>query len=185
MYNRAHPTIGVLSTWSIYEGATIDQYAHTLLQGMCAAAHEQGSHLLLGCGIGLPASPRQSRTAWPVPGPGADFIPVGAWNTDGLIVIPDDLSPPQLQHVQELIRAGFPVVSTALEMPGPFVAVDNAGGIRQALAHLLEHGHRQIAFIAGKSGRAGDSAERLAVYRHGRRGRPDASGSSASDVLTR
>ena len=38
-------------------------------------------------------------------------------------------------------------------------------GIRAAFDHLFEHGHRQIAFIAGKLGHAGDSAERLIAYR--------------------
>ncbi|HSD85159.1 MAG TPA: substrate-binding domain-containing protein, partial [Anaerolineae bacterium] len=35
----------------------------------------------------------------------------------------------------------------------------------QAFEHLVQHGHRRIAFIAGKSGRGGDSAERLSAYR--------------------
>ncbi len=45
------------------------------------------------------------------------------------------------------------------------VAVDNTFGIKQAFEHLLKHGHRQIAFIAGNSGRGGDSEERLHGYR--------------------
>jgi signal transduction histidine kinase/DNA-binding LacI/PurR family transcriptional regulator/CheY-like chemotaxis protein len=159
------PSIGFLSTWSVYQGTTIDGYTHTLLQGICAAARERDCNLLLGCGIGLPASPRESRTVWAVPGPGVDFVPVGPWNTDGLIVIPDDLSDEQFRYVQDLIRSGYPVILTTAEKPGPLVAVDNAGGIRQAFEHLLQHGHRRIAFIAGKSGRGGDSAERLAAYR--------------------
>ncbi|MEJ2653611.1 MAG: substrate-binding domain-containing protein [Gammaproteobacteria bacterium] len=161
----ARPTIGFLSTWSVYQGTTIDGYTHTLLQGICAAARERDCNLLLGCGIGLPASPRESRTVWAVPGPGVDFVPVGPWNADGLIVIPDDLSDAQFEYVQDLIRSGYPVVLTTAEKPGPLVAVDNAGGIRQAFDHLLQHGHRRIAFIAGKSGRGGDSAERLSAYR--------------------
>lgn len=162
---RVRPTLGFLSTWSVYEGTAIDSYSHTLLQGICAAAHEQDCNLLLGCGISLPASPRASRTVWAVPGAGVDFVPVGPWNTDGLIVIPDDLSDSQSEYVQDLIRSGYPVVLTTAEKPGPLVAVDNAGGIRQAFNHLLQHGHRRIAFIAGKSGRGGDSAERLSAYR--------------------
>lgn len=158
-------TIGFLSTWSVYQGTTIDGYTHTLLQGICAAARERDCNLLLGCGIGLPASPRESRTVWAVPGAGVDFVPVGPWNTDGLIVIPDDLSDEQFEYVQDLIHSGYPVVLTTAEKPGPLVAVDNAGGIRQAFDHLLHHGHRRIAFIAGKSGRGGDSAERLSAYR--------------------
>jgi signal transduction histidine kinase/DNA-binding LacI/PurR family transcriptional regulator/AraC-like DNA-binding protein len=166
----ARPIIGFLSTWSVYQGTTIDGYTHTLLQGICAAARERDCNLLLGCGIGLPASPRESRTVWAVPGAGVDFVPVGPWNADGLIVIPDDLSDEQFEYVQDLIRSGYPVVLTTAEKPGPLVAVDNAGGIRQAFDHLLQHGHRRIAFIAGKSGRGGDSAERLSAYRKALRG---------------
>src|SRR5579859_122125 len=162
---RAHPTVGVLSTWSVYEGATIDGYTHTLLQGICAAARDEACSLLIGCGMSLPSSPRASRTAWAVPGAGVDFVPVGPWNADGLIIIPDDLSESQLEYVQALIRSGYPIILTTAEVPGPLVAVDNAGGIRQAFNHLLQHGHRQVAFIAGKSGHGGDTAERLAAYR--------------------
>ena len=163
--DRAIPTIGFLSTYSVYEGASIDSYAHALLQGICAAAREYDCNLLLGCGISLPGSPRASRTVWAVPGAGVDFVPIGPWNTDGLIIVPDDLSDAQFEYVQALMRSGYPVVLTTAEKPGPIIAVDNAGGIRQAFDHLWQHGHRRIAFIAGKSGHGGDSAERLAAYR--------------------
>jgi len=159
------PTIGFLSTYSIYEGTSIDSYAHALLRGICAAARERDCNLLLGCGISLPGSPRASRTVWAVPGAGGDFVPIGPWNCDGLIIVPDDLSDAQFEYVQALRRSGYPVVLTTTEKPGPVVAVDNAGGIRQAFDHLWQHGHRRIAFIAGKSGHGGDSAERLAAYR--------------------
>jgi signal transduction histidine kinase/DNA-binding LacI/PurR family transcriptional regulator/CheY-like chemotaxis protein len=158
-------TIGFLSTWSVYEGTTIDDYTHAFIQGVCAAALENDANLLIGCGISLPGSPLASRTAWSVSEPKADFIPIGPWNTDALIIIPDDLSDSQFEYVQDLIRSGFPVVMTTTEKPGPLVAVDNAGGIRQAFDHLHQHGHRRIAFIAGKKGRGGDSAERLAAFR--------------------
>ena len=157
---RARPTIGFISTWSVYEGTTMDNYTNTLLQGISAAAREQDCNLLIGCGISLPGSPRASRTAWAVPGENVDFVPVGPWNADGLIIIPDDLSDTQFQYIQDLIRADYPVILTTAEKPGPLVAVDNADGIRQAFDHLLEHGHRQIALIAGKTGRGGDSGWR-------------------------
>jgi signal transduction histidine kinase/DNA-binding LacI/PurR family transcriptional regulator/DNA-binding response OmpR family regulator len=166
----ARPTIGFLSTWSVYEGTAIDSYTHTLFRGIRAAAREQDCNLLLGCGMSLPASPRASRTVWAVPSAGVDFVPVGPWNADGLIVIPDDLSDAQFEYVQDLIRSGYPIVLTTAEKPGPLVAVDNAGGIRQAFDHLWQHGHRRIAFIAGKSGRGGDTMERLAAYRDAQRG---------------
>ncbi len=163
--SRNRPTIGFLSTWSVYEGTTIDNYTHTLLQGISTAAREQGCNLLMGCGISLPGSPRASRTAWAVPGEHVDFVPVGPWNADGLIIIPDDLSDAQFEYLQDLIRAGYPVILTTAEKPGPLVAADNVDGIRQAFEHLIAHGHRQIGMIAGKTGRGGDSAERLAAYR--------------------
>jgi signal transduction histidine kinase/DNA-binding LacI/PurR family transcriptional regulator/DNA-binding response OmpR family regulator len=165
MKARKHPTIGFLSTWSVYGGTTIDNYTHTLLQGIYSAAHDLECNLLIGCGISRQGDPRGSRTAWAVPGTSVDFIPVGPWNTDGLIIIPDDLSDVQLNYVQDLIQSGYPIILTTAEKPGPLVAVDNDNGIRMAFNHLLQHGHRQIAFIAGKAGRGGDSAERLAAYR--------------------
>ncbi len=162
---HVRPTIGFLSTWSVYEGTAIDWYSLTLLEGITSAARERDCNLLLGCGISLPDSPRASRTSWAVPSPDADFVPVGPWNTDGLIIIPDDLSGARLDYVQNLVDSGFPIILTTAERPGPLVAVDNAGGIRQAFDHLRQHGHKKIAFIAGKSQRGGDTTERLAAFR--------------------
>lgn len=104
------PTLGFLSTWSVYEGTTIDGYTNTLLQGIRAAASERNCNLLIGCGISLPGSPRGSRTAWAVPGADMDFIPVRPWNCDGLIVIPDDFSDSQFEYIQDLTRAGYPIL---------------------------------------------------------------------------
>jgi hypothetical protein len=130
---RVRPTLGFLSTWSVYKGTAIDSYSLTLLQGICAAAREHDCNLLLGCGISLPASPCASRTAWTVPGAGVNFVPVGPWNTDGLIVIPDDLSDSQSEYVQDLIRSGYPVVLTIAEKPGPHV-----GGFHRDVGHAID-----------------------------------------------
>ena len=158
------PTIGFISTWPVYQGMTIDRYAHTLIQGINAAADEIGCNLLLGCGFSITGKSPQRRNFWPVPGPEVDFVPVGPWNTDGLIIVPDELTPSQLQYVQDLLASGFPVIFTTPEGPGPLVSVDNTQGIRQAFSHLLEHGHRKIAFIAGNIGSGGDSEERFRAY---------------------
>src|SRR5687767_5389687 len=91
-------TLGFLSTWSAFEGTSIDPYSLALLKGICAAARDRNCNLLLGCGLSLPGSPRASRSAWAVPGPNADFVPVGPWNTDGLIIVPDDISPSQSDY---------------------------------------------------------------------------------------
>ncbi len=158
-------TLGFISAWPIYQGTTIDRYAHSLIQGLSAAAHAAGCRLLLGCGFSVTGNSPQRRSFWPVPGPGVDFVPVGPWNTDGLIIVPDELTEAQLQYIRDLQAAGFPVIFTTPEGPGPLVKVDNAYGIGAAFAHLREHGHRQIAFIAGNANRRGDSRERLAAYR--------------------
>ena len=162
----SHPlTIGFISTWPVYQGTTIDRYAHSLIQGISAAAHGLGCNLLLGCGFSVTGNSPQRRSFWPVPGPGVDFVPVGPWNTNGLIIVPDELTESQLQYVRDLQASGFPVIFTTPEGPGPLVKVDNALGIRTAFTHLMEHGHRQIAFIAGNANGRGDSRERLAAYR--------------------
>ena len=165
MSHQTKPTIGFISTWPVYQGTTIDRYAHSLIQGMSAAANERGCNLLLGCGFSATGNNPQYRSFWPVPGPDINFVPVGPWNTDGLIIVPDELTKEQSQYVRDLLELGFPVIFTTPEGPGSVVAVDNTLGIRQAFEHLLHHGHKQIAFIAGNVGHGGDSAERLQAYR--------------------
>jgi signal transduction histidine kinase/DNA-binding LacI/PurR family transcriptional regulator/DNA-binding response OmpR family regulator len=159
------PIIGLISTWPVYQGMTIDRYAHSLIQGISSAATERDCNLLLGCGFSVMGNSPERHSFWPVPGPDANFVPVGPWNTDGLIIVPDDLSEEQSQYVGDLLASGFPVIFTTPEGPGPVVAVDNTYGIRQAFTHLWAHGHRQIAFIAGHASAGGDSEERLRAYR--------------------
>src|SRR5512147_2426343 len=159
------PTIGFICTWPVYQGTTIDRYAHSLIQGISAAANKHGCELLLGCGFSATGNNPQYRSFWPVPGPNVNFVPVGPWNTDGLIIVPDELTKEQSRYVRDLLESGFPVIFTTPEGPGPVVAVDNTLGIRQAFEHLLQHGHKQIAFIAGHIGQGGDSEERLQAYR--------------------
>lgn len=158
-------TLGFISTWPIYQGTTIDRYAHSLIQGISTAAREANCSLLLGCGFSVTGKNPQQRSFWPAPGPGIDFVPVGPWNTDGLIIVPDELTESQLQYVRDLQVTGFPVVFTTPEGPGPLVKVDNSLGIRSAIFHLFAHGHRQVAFIAGNPNGRGDSRERLVAYR--------------------
>ena len=143
--------IGFICAWPIYQGTTIDRYAHSLIQGISAAANEHGCNLLLGCGFSITGNSPGQRSFWPVASPRTNFVPVGPWNTDGLIIVPDELPEEQLQYVRDLLASGFPVIFTTPEGPGPVVTVDNTDGIRQAFMHLRQHGHRQIAFIAGHS----------------------------------
>jgi DNA-binding LacI/PurR family transcriptional regulator/DNA-binding response OmpR family regulator/nitrogen-specific signal transduction histidine kinase len=166
MHGQTRPTIGFISTWPIYQGTTIGRYAHSLIQGISAAANERDCNLLLGCGFSPTGNNPQNRSFWPAPGPNIIFVPIGPWNTDGLIINPDQLNDDQSKYVRDLLASGFPIIFTTPEGPGPAVAVDNTLGIRQAFDHLLYHGHKRIAFIAGYYGPGGDSAERLLAYRN-------------------
>lgn len=160
---KKRPTIGVLAGAQVYYGTIPGNFIRPLLQGVCSVARDYDCNLLLACGMEhdtvLP------RPAWPVPSPDVDFVPVGPWNTDGLIVINPLESKARSRYVQDLVKAGFPVVFTASGETGPTVAVDNEDGVHQAIAHLIEHGHRAIAFIAGDPrDENGDSGARLKAY---------------------
>ncbi len=105
------------------------------------------------------------RAAWPLLSAESDFVPIGPWNTDGLIIVNPLHSPARSRYVQELRAAGFPVLFIAAGEAGPAILPDNRGGILAAMRHLVTHGHRCIAFIAGSpEDDAGDSGERLRAY---------------------
>lgn len=125
-----------------------------------------GCNLLLGCGIGSSASPADPlRPAWPDLLPDADFVPIGPWNTDALLVANPLHTQIRSNYIQSLIADGHPVLFIGAGERGPTIMADNAGGIRDALEHLIAHGHREIAFIAGsQSDLSGDSGERLLAY---------------------
>ncbi len=160
----ARPVVGFISTWPVYQGATFDRHAPALMQGIASAAAEHDCDLLMAAGVISTQEGLRWRSVWPVPADDTDLIPVGPWNTDGLIVALDDLTHAQSEYVGDLQRSGFPIVFTAPEAPGICVVADNRGGIRTAVEHLIEHGHRDIGFIAGKQHRGGDSAERLEAF---------------------
>src|SRR5258706_12657808 len=85
-------TLGFISTWPIYQGTTIGRYAHPLIQGISAAASERDCKLLLGCGFSPTGNNLQNLSFWPVLGPNIIFVPIGPWNTDGLIINPNELT---------------------------------------------------------------------------------------------
>ena len=63
------------------------------------------------------------------------------------------------------MAAGHPVIFVGSGEDGPTIVADNAGGIRAAMQHLIEHGHQRIAFIAGTpEDLGGDSGDRLRAY---------------------
>ena len=160
------PIIGVLASWQVYAGM-LNTLLSPILQGISDAAQAHECNVLMACGV-VPDVSTSIRAAWPLLSPEMDFLPVGHWNTDGLIVIaPLESDSAQSQYIRELMEIGHPLVFVEASGMTPAVCLDNAGGIRQALAHLKAHGHRRIAFISGESGRGGDSLERLQAFQTG------------------
>jgi signal transduction histidine kinase/DNA-binding LacI/PurR family transcriptional regulator/DNA-binding response OmpR family regulator len=160
------PTIGVLAGWQVYEGY-VHGFLDLVLHGIYAEAQNQGCNLLLACGLGHTSSPIRLQPAWPVVAPENDFVPVGPWNTDGLIAINPLLTTERSQYIQQVIAEGHPLVFVGPGEKGASVGLDNESGIRQAIKHLVQHGHQRIAFIAGHENNEvdADSLLRLQAYR--------------------
>jgi DNA-binding LacI/PurR family transcriptional regulator len=159
-------TIGVLAGWQFYWTATPLSYLNPIFRGIRLAARELDCNLLLACGMGpSAASSDPMRPAWPLLSADADFVPVGHWNTDGLIAINPLHSSARSRYLREVEASGHPVVYIGSGEQGSAVVADNALGINAAMRHLFDHGHRRIAFIAGSlDDLAGDSGARLRAY---------------------
>jgi signal transduction histidine kinase/DNA-binding LacI/PurR family transcriptional regulator/AraC-like DNA-binding protein len=155
--NPLHSTIGVLAGWPVFTG-TPDSFLGHVFRGIQAAARDRNFNLLMACGID------SGRPAWPLLSHEVDFVPVGPWNTDGLIIVSPFASEAGERYAQDLISSGFPAVFAGDRDVGPSVVADNVGGIRQALEHLVNHGHRQIAFVAGRQSEHSDSGVRLQAF---------------------
>ncbi len=167
-FRHGRPTIGVLAGWQFYRTATNLSYLAPVYRGISKAARDLGCNLLLGCGIGPSASPTDPiKPAWPVLLPDQDYVPIDRWNTDGLIVAVPLHSQARSEFIQELIKAGHPILFIGSGETGPTIMADNSGGILEAMHHLFQHGHRKIAFIAGsKNDMQGDTGERLRAYQY-------------------
>lgn len=89
--------------------------------------------------------------------------PVALGAVDGLVVVARALSGERLAAVREW---GIPVVLVSedpVHPDDPVVVPDNDGGVRAAIDHLLEHGHRAIGFVGHLGQR--DMRERYEAYR--------------------
>lgn len=160
------PTIGVLAGWQVYWTPSPYSYLTPIFRGICLAARQHDCNVLLACGIGSSADPSdRPRPAWPAIAADSDFVPVGPWNTDGLIVINPLLSQARSKYIEDLNHAAFPIIFIGKGEAGATIAADNYEGILQGIEHFVEHGHRHIAFIAGNAGDVeGDGGERLRAY---------------------
>lgn len=151
----------------MYTGMFPSWFYAPIIRGIQAAAQEQGTNLMVACGILDEASANRYRLAWPTVGDDIDFVPVGPWNTDGLLVFSPLRTDQRIQYIRELREKNFPMLFIGGGSGEPTIMPDNEGGIRQALEHLVGHGHRAIAFIAGDPNDPGDSLSRVEAYRKG------------------
>jgi len=165
-YRHGRPTIGVLAGWQFYWTATPLSYLSPIYRGIRSAAHDLGCNLLLSCGMGTSAIPTDPlRPAWPDLSSDTDFVPIGPWNTDGLIAVNPLHSAARSAYLQDLIAADHPVIFIGAGEHGPSLVADNHTGLSEAMRHLVEHGHQRIAFIAGSEDDLdGDSGDRLRAY---------------------
>jgi signal transduction histidine kinase/DNA-binding LacI/PurR family transcriptional regulator/CheY-like chemotaxis protein len=165
-YQHERPTIGVLAGWQFYRTATNLSYLKPVFHGINQAAQDLGCNILFGCGMGASASSTDPiRPAWPIPASDVDHIPISPLNTDGLIVFNPLHSAARSQYIQDLIHTGHPVLFIGSGEPGQTLVADNSGGIFEAVHHLVDHGHRRIAFLAGSlEDMGGDTGERLKAY---------------------
>ncbi|MEU4623863.1 GGDEF domain-containing protein [Actinoplanes sp. NPDC023801] len=134
-------------------------YYGAIIEGISAAAVAGGDRVMALQTLD-PGSHSADRSGLP------DFHRPLAWrHLSGLAVLPGAVSP---EYAAGARRAGLPVVMVAAESAGPgmsVVAADNRSGVRDAVAHLIGHGHERIAF-AGYMAHY-DLRERAAGYAAG------------------
>jgi LacI family transcriptional regulator len=76
-------------------------------------------------------------------------VPFDAADMDGLIV---DGHAATDEYLRQLNAARVPIVLLGRTLPDsniPTLMPDNFGGARQAVTHLIEHGHQRIVFVTG------------------------------------
>ena len=147
----ARPTVGVLSP------STGGYFFGEVLSGVVKAVHESGGGrvvLLQTLDAGGPGdlAPIARASRPPLALDQVDALVTIAWATGG----------GQLARARD---AGIPVVLASNELDdldAASVVVDNAGGVRMAVEHLVEHGHTAIGFV-GHLGQS-DVVERFAAY---------------------
>jgi PAS domain S-box-containing protein len=78
-------------------------------------------------------------------------VPVALAAVDGIIIIAKAVRHDRLASVQKWGRPVVLVSEEETSWAAPVVMPDNAGGVRSAVEHLLEHGHTRIAFVGRPS----------------------------------
>ena len=147
-------------------GVVIDEmdgeYHRPLIDGLCREAALAGVDLVFFPGH-LPGTPQPFEQQF-----GMAFRMVDAREFDGLLIFGTLMQGHLDEDGMRRFIAGFgglPAVVMGVEETGHCtLMLDNRGGIRKLMRHLIDvHGHRRIAMIEGPTGNR-DAQERLAAY---------------------
>ncbi len=116
-------------------------YYDDLIAGVVAAAEAVGSSVIaVQTAVGVsPFNPDD---------PAQRHVTRAGWDRfDGAIVVLHAVS---RDYVADLRAAGKFVVAVGQDIRGTHAAItlDNAGGVRSGVTHLVEHGHKAIGFVA-------------------------------------
>jgi LacI family repressor for deo operon, udp, cdd, tsx, nupC, and nupG len=141
-------TVGIVVT------TITDPFVAEVVQGAEDAAQENGYSVILASSA---SEPERELAAVEM---------LRAKRVDGVIVTSSRVGALYLEHLE---RIGVPVVlvNNHNAQSGRYtfsVSVDNQHGGHLATAHLIERGHRHIAYVRGPADHS-DDAERLAGYR--------------------
>ena len=141
--SRTH-TLGVLLP-DLY-----GEFFSELIHGIDLTARRNGYHILVS-------------RAWEDRSEIEEAMRAMRGRVDGLVLMSPHIDADSLLHVP----AGLPVVllcSPAKSPDADSVTIQNFGGARAMVEHLIAHGHKRIAIIKGAAGNY-DAAERLRGYR--------------------
>lgn len=127
------------------------EFFSELIRGMDSAARARGLHLLVSSSHGSASE-------------AGEVLRTLRGRVDGLLIMSPHADADMLT---DNLPAGLPTVLMNTRVTGGTyrsISIDNYGGASAMMRHLVERGHRRIAFIAGPSNNF-DADERLRGYR--------------------
>lgn len=126
------------------------EFFSEVIRGIDVASRQSGYHVLLS---GSHSDREEMRAV----------VQAVRGRVDGLIVMSPDLEPSALLTD---LPPGVPVVMLNSRVVGrPSITIDNAHGAREVTDHLIQLGHRRVAFICGPAQNA-DAEQRKRGYRN-------------------
>lgn len=129
------------------------EFFSELIRGIDLAARKAGYHILVS---GSHSNAEEM----------LDVLETMRGRVDGLVVMAPDVSPAALR---EPLAADLPlVILSSRDDEHDTITIDNYGGARMMMDHLLGLGHTRIAFICGPAQNS-DARERLRGYRQAMR----------------